>query len=100
VESTTIKQEGADFQLYGLTGSAMGLVATMMTCFAIAERWGTYGWWNRVLAMTLVLSLVAVPVAVVIKEKTWAKRLETLGKANLALGYSWVLLGTLLFNRL
>jgi hypothetical protein len=71
-----------------------------MTFIALAERWGTYGWWNKVLAMTLVLNLVAVPVFLIFKEKTWAKRLEIMGKANLVLGYSWVLLATLLFNRL
>jgi hypothetical protein len=69
-----------------------------MTCVAIVGHWRTFGWGNKSLAILFVLILVLVPLGIVFKEKTWAKRLEAIGRTDLQLGYSWVLLATMLFG--
>jgi hypothetical protein len=87
-------------QLMGVTTSVMALFATALVCEAIAGHWRTFGGWDRLMAVFFVLILVLVPLILMFKEKTWIKSLEALGRANLLLAYSWVLLATRLFNKL
>jgi hypothetical protein len=99
VEPTAqVKQEAPHSQLLGVTNLISAAVVTVMVFVAIVGRWGKLGWLDKGMAVTLLLSLAAMPIMEIARKETLAKRLESIGASKMYVGYIWVMLATLLFK--
>jgi hypothetical protein len=77
----------------------LGIPTTFMTIATVIAHWATFDWLNRFLAIELVIVL-AVSLGFVLNQgKAWARRLELTGFSDLRMGYMWLILATILYNR-
>ena len=75
------------------------LLAIISTSVAIVGHWSTYRWMDRALAVAFILTLLF-PLSLVFSRKGRMKVFGAAAINSMGLGYIWVFMATLLFNRL
>jgi hypothetical protein len=84
-------------QLSGLTALLVGPVVTVWIWVAVVQRWSSFSWWNRAIAVGLLLNMAILPLQSVFSKKLRGNLLVSLGTSEAFTAYLWVFLMALLF---
>lgn len=87
-------------ELSGVLAIVYSVVTTLVVCGAVLKNWQTYGIFNKLLGVFLVLNLLFYPMRLLFAAKQRVKVIRAAGKYGMDLAYIWVLLATLVFTGL
>ena len=100
VEAATPNQDVAKSETRVVATLTYAFVATVLVIATIVRRWGMYDWLQKALSVALISNLLIFPLRLVFAKKAWPNVLRWAVTDNLGLAYLWVLMATLVYNRL
>jgi hypothetical protein len=84
----------------GIFALILAFFAILQVSIVVVGHWGTYDWMKRAMAIILALCILIFPLQWAFTKKGRMNLLRSERTRCLGIGYSWVLLATLLFNHL